>query len=250
MGKIVLDLDRGDISVEDFTEAFRAQVRLVTEVMLEMGIGVTGVRWVVSELRYGSTYAAADPQVLGEKVYMTDVDLAIHAAGAGFEALTQTPHRPKFFNDDALKTSARLMQLVSASSAGKARLGFGATSIAPSAIVGAHVDAIIRGSIRSIGSVDGKLIGIAGEDGSYRIAVHDRLRDRKIACSIPEHLLARALNAFNSRVVVRGVLTSRSDGTAIRIEVRDFEQIPPDSELPTGRQVRGLLSGHELADAE
>jgi hypothetical protein len=83
MGKIVLDLDRTDVSVDQFTDAFKLQVRLAQEVMKEMGIPVDEVRWVVSDLKYGSTYAAASPQVIGKNAFMGDVDSAMDISGVG-----------------------------------------------------------------------------------------------------------------------------------------------------------------------
>ena len=204
MAKIVLDLDRGDISVDDFTEMFSAQVKLVREVMIEMGIAANEVRWVVADLKYGSTYAAATPQILGKNAFMADVEQAIANAGAGLDRLGTASERPKFFNDEALKLSRTLAGLVSQSNVGKAQLVFGNKAVVPSQHLGAHVNEIIRGDLQSIGSIEGQLIGVQGSDGVYKISIHDRLRNRKVPCNIPPELLKRALNAFEARVIVRG----------------------------------------------
>lgn len=250
MAKLVLDLDRRDVSVEHFTEAFAAQVRLVTQVMNDMGVPAHEVRWVVSELKHGSAFAAAEAQIIGPHAYMSDVERAVSAAGAGVHALAQSAVRPKHFSDEALKTSRRLIQLVTESDAGRARLGFGAEFVTPSAAVVAHVNDVMRGNLPSIGSIEGKLVGISGQDGMYAIAIKDRLRDRKVRCRIPENILERALKSFESRVIARGIIWSRIDGSAIRIDVRDFETVPDDHELPSEEDVRGILNGYERADGE
>lgn len=250
MSKIVLDLDRKDISVSDFTEAFEAQVRLVRQVMVEMGLPAGDVRWVVSELRHGSAFAAAEAQIIGPNAYMVDVDAATNYAGAGMRSLATSGLRPRFFSDEALKTGRRLIQLAAESDAGRARLTFGSEEVTPSPNVTAHVNELIKGNLPSIGSIEGTLVGVSGEDGTYSIAIHDRLRGRRVRCTIKETDLPRALSAFESRVIARGIIHSRSDGSAIRIEVRSFETVPPDSQLPTAAQVAGILSGYEMADGE
>jgi hypothetical protein len=251
MARIVLDLDRKDVSVHDFTEAFEAQVRLVTQVMHDMGIPTNEVRWVVSDLKHGSTFAVAEPQIIGPHAYMADIDRAARMAGIGVRMLAESATRPKHFSDEALKTGRRLIQIVTESDAGRARLGFGEEQVTPSPMVISHVDTLMRGNLPSIGSIDGRLVSVsAGQEGAYFIAIHDRLRGRKVRCSIPDSILDRALKAFESRVIARGIIWSRSDGSAVRIDVRDFEVVPSDDKLPSAEDVRGILKGYERADGE
>lgn len=253
MAKLVIDLDRLDVSMTDFTEAVAAQIRLVSQVMAAMGIPSHEVRWVVADLKYGSALAAADYQIIGEHAFRADVDEAISVAGAGVRQLatsTTAATRPKHFSDEALKTSRRLFQLIAESNAGQAKLRFGAEEVRPSEHLGANVESLIRGNLQSIGSIEGKLVSVAGQDGSYTIAIQDRLRGRKVRCVIPEAILPRALKAFESRVIVRGIVWSRSDGSAVRIDVRHFEEIPSTDLLPTRQDVRGILRGYERADGE
>jgi len=250
MGKIVLDLDRSDVSVEQFTEAFRLQVRLAEEVMREMGIPVNEVRWVVSDLRHGSTHAEAQPQILGKNAFMADVDLALNRSGAGVNELAKSSKRPKFFNDEALTVSRKLMDLVGEASSGKARLAWGDTKVTPSPLVHANVSQLIRGDLRSIGSIEGQLFGVQGAEGTYTISIKDQRRNRKIPCIIHSDLLQTALAHFETRVIVRGTVWSREDGTPTKIEVRSLDPIPPDEELPTRQDVRGILRNLKRADGD
>jgi hypothetical protein len=181
---------------------------------------------------------------------MVDVDLATNAAGAGIRALAASAHRPKFFTDEALKTARRLIQLVSEADAGKARLRFGSEVVRPSPLVLNNVDTLIKGNLPSIGSIDGRLVGVSEQNGAYSIAILDRLRGRKVRCAIPDQLLPRALQAFESRVIARGIVWSRSDGSAVRIDVRDFEVVLDDDKLPTPDEMRGILRDYERADGE
>jgi hypothetical protein len=251
MGKIVLDLDREDVSVEQFTEAFRLQVRLAEEVMKERGVQVDEVRWVVSDLRSGSAHATATPQLTGKNVFMADVDAAIDASGRGVNDLAKSATRPKDFNDDALKLSRRLIEIVKEADHGKARLTFGKVKVAPSSSVTAHVAALMKEEIQGIGSIEGQLFGVEGSDGTYKISIKDQRRNRKIPCIIHDKAqLTRALASFEKRVIIRGVVWAREDGTPVKIEVRSLEAIPADDELPTREQVRGILKDFRRADAE
>ena len=250
MTKIELHLDRTDVSVEQFAEALLAQVELVRQVMTAMGYPAQDVRWVVSDLRYGSTYAAGSPQALGERVFMADIDRAIIAAGQGMRTLTQSAKRPEYFSDEALKTSRRLLQITSEFDTGRARLVFGGVDVSPTPAAAANVENIIKGDLQSIGSIEGTLVGVSVGDGTYRISIKDRLTNRRIPCNIPGDQLPRALGAFESRVVVRGLITSRQDGTAIRIDARALDVMPADSELPTRDDVKGILHDFRRADGE
>ncbi len=164
---------------------------------------------------------------------MADIDLAVSATGIGMRALEKSATRPKHFSDEALKTSRRLIQLVNESSAGKARLRFGQEIVIPSSMLVANVDSLVKGNLPSIGSIDGKLISVSGENGSYTIHIHDRLRGRRVRCSIPEDVLPRALRAFESRIIARGIIyghevTDRRFGSILR----DFDIVPPEEQLP------------------
>jgi hypothetical protein len=249
MAKIVFDLDRRDVSAPDFAEGFLAQMRLVEQVMVEMGIVAGQVRWVIEELHAGSAYAAATAHIQGDKVAMADIEAAIRIAGQGTKDLASSSKRPPLFSDAALKTSRTLTRILSEYDSGKAVARFGQIVVKPNEKVAENVATIIRGDLRSIASVDGMLVGV-NDYGSIEIAVVDRLRNRRIRCQIPDALLETALGAFKKRVMVRGLMWSRHDGTAIRIDVRSLEVMPPDDQLPTHDKVRGILNGFRLANGE
>lgn len=249
MAKIVFDLDRKDVSAPDFAEGFLAQMRLVEQVMVEMGIAANQVRWVIEDLRAGSAYAAATAHIQGGHVAMADIEAAIRIAGQGTKDLASSSKRPPHFSDAALKTSRTLTRILSEYDSGKAVARFGQIAVKPSEKVAENIATIIRGDLRSIASVDGTLVGV-NDYGNIEIAVVDRLRNRRIRCQIPNDLLDKALGAFKKRVVVRGLMWSRHDGSAIRIDVRSLEVMPPDDQLPTRDQVRGILSGYKLANGE
>lgn len=249
MAKIVLDLDRKDVSAEDFAEGFLSQIRLVREVMAEMGVPANEVRWVIDELRSGSAYAASSAHIQGGHLSMADIESAIRYAGEGTQQLGVSAKSPILFSEAALKTSRTLIRILS-ENGGKAQAKFGKVTVRPNPKVAENVATILRGDLRSITSVDGILVGVNTGHGHFEIAVNDRLRSRRIHCNIRDDVLPRALQAFGKRVVVRGLMWSRRDGSAIRIDVRDMDVMPPDDTLPTRQDVRGILGGFRLANGD
>ena len=245
---IEIKLDRKDVSADDFAEAIMATIRLVTSVLAQRGVPVDEIRWVISDLRFGSAYVSADPHILGKHAYMADIDAGVAAVARGIQDVTKGAPRPSDFTEEALKTSRRLMQIAQEFDAGTAMLGFGNTKLRPSEEYTSRVETILRADVPSIGSIEGTLVGVSVGDGTYRIFVHDRLRNRRTPCVIASDLLSSALAAFEKRVIVRGIISTKPDGTATRINVRRFEVIPPDDELPSRHEVRGIMAGYERVD--
>jgi hypothetical protein len=120
-------------------------------------------------------------------------------------------------------------------------------SITPTQKLAASVDELIVGKLKSIGTVEGVLVTVSKRDG-FRFYVEDRVRGKRVECHFREDLLATVLTAFDRRVIVRGVVWSRKDGEAQRIEVRSFEIVEEDAKLPRVREMRGILRGVEYGD--
>ncbi len=215
-----------------------------------MGIASKDVRWVIQDLKIGSAYAAATAHLLGENVAMADVEAAVRFAGEGTKQLAVSDKRPKHFSDVALQTSRKFIRILAENDSGKAQAKFGQITVKPSPKVAENVATMLRPDQRSIASVDGFLVVVSVGQRGYEIAVNDRLRNRRIRCQIPDDLLSKAMAAFEKRVIVRGLMWSRHDGAATRIDVRSLDVMPPDDQLPTRQEVGGILKGYKLANGE
>ena len=99
----------------------------------------------------------------------------------------------------------------------------------------------------SIGSIEGRLLLVEGEEGEARIAIYDRLRSQTVLCAVPDELLSRAFGAVDARVIVRGEIRSWEDGASATIDVRHIEVMPADHDLPPWQDVRGMLCPYKLA---
>jgi hypothetical protein len=107
----------------------------------------------------------------------------------------------------------------------------------------ANVDKIIGASIPSDGSVSGRL---------ERLNLHNRnefalylpIGGFVVTCIFPEQLLSQVIAAIRQTVTVHGTLFFRPDSPfPDRVHVRSMEIHPPDEDLPTLGELRGLLKG-------
>lgn len=93
-----------------------------------------------------------------------------------------------------------------------------------------------------VGTIEGRLEAIRDSSGSVRIGVKDFLYPKLISCSVPEHLLEKALGSFRKRVEVEGLIHYRKDGSPISIEAQNIDVLPEDNDLPSADDVRGIMA--------
>lgn len=248
--RVSVELSWPDVDVGDFVRALETQLGLVREVMQAIGVRPDSVRWVIKRLEGGSALAEASCVLLDDEIEDADVERALQVSGAGFSSLEQSSDRPEWFSDKALEFCSELSTIRSPNHAGVARFRFDSIGVTPSPHVAANVEEIVGGRVRSIGSVEGVLQGLIRTRAGYRLTIRARAWHRDITCLVPREMRKQALDAFEQRVIVRGELWSRRDGSPQQIEARDIEVIPPDDELPGMREVWGILGDLRRADGE
>jgi hypothetical protein len=239
--RLLLKLDRPDVSVEDFAEAAQALVGVLREVAGTVtGDHRPALRWVVRDLRAGSALLEAEPDV-GDGAYTAaTVDEVLRTAGAGMQALEDGEARPPGFSDAALRQAKRLAVVLSDGETGTGSVHFGHLAVTPTHRLIAAVDDEMGGKLKSLGAVEGTLLMVGKRDG-YRFSVEDRVRGLRVECRFRDELLPRVLGAFEKRVSVRGIVWSRRDGQPTHVDVRAFEVLEDDAALPRARDVRGIL---------
>lgn len=99
-----------------------------------------------------------------------------------------------------------------------------------------------RSDYSDFGTVEGRLEAIQ-DRGTLLIQVRDALFHSSIRCYFNEDMLPKAFDCFRKRVEITGTIHYRKNGVPISIEATNIEAIPGDSELPSARDVRGLLGG-------
>jgi hypothetical protein len=99
-----------------------------------------------------------------------------------------------------------------------------------------------RADYRDWGTIEGRLHAIhEGHYGNLQFQLMDVALRQKVRCYFPEEMLPEVFDKFRKRVEVTGVIHYRKNGTPISIDAERIEALPDDSELPSARDVRGIL---------
>lgn len=246
MYRLSLRID-GDISIEAFQEAVVNFVRVLHEVD-EAISGRRSVRWRLAELRRGSpavlTWVGEPRRAPKAKGPARDYSPAVgDMTISGMEKLERGEGRPDGFTDDALDATKRLAHL-------RARGGITSVAIAgesdrrkrPKTLdlterAAAAVNDLIGPKYTAIGSVEGILQGI-NSHGTLYFAVYDSIWGGRVKCDIPLDLKPKALNAFDKRVLVRGMVSTDVAGHPRYVKVEDIDEFPVRDELP--QSLRGI----------
>ena len=105
----------------------------------------------------------------------------------------------------------------------------------------AHVEAVLAPELTSIGTVEGKLEGLITH-GKSRFLIFDPLTGRQVICYFGGRVeWESVLRAFGKRVAATGFIHSRRSGEKVSIQVSRLHVFPPDEELPSVREMRGIL---------
>ncbi len=99
-----------------------------------------------------------------------------------------------------------------------------------------------RSDYSDFGTVEGRLEAIQ-DRGTLQILVRDPLFHASMRCYFEEDMLPEALANFRKRVEIAGTIHYRKNGVPISIEAINIEALPEDSELPSAREVLGILRG-------
>ena len=238
---IRLHLD-GQVTLRRLGEAIDAWTDLLREVASDV-VGETGreaVRFIVTEAKASSFDLAARPQPAKRNVPAAVMPRIAKTITSGLRMLERRATRPKHFTDTALLKVRDLGKLTSPETP-VVKIGNGAAPIPLSSRLIANVEAVLAPEFKSIGTVEGKLEGLIIH-GKTRFLVFDPLTGRQVTCYFSERIsYVEVLKAFGKRVAVTGIIRSRRSGERVDIQATQFYVMPPDEELPTTADVRGIL---------
>jgi hypothetical protein len=242
--RIELHLDGPHVSVSAFLEAAEALLTVVREVTESaLGPSAKAVDWYISDLRASSAHLVARSEMRG-KARLDDraYKEALRHVRGGLTDLRTQAAIPPHFSDAALEAAGKLAAH-SHNGVGRIEVGIDNERVEVTQHVQANVTEVTKGKFRSMGSIEGTIEALSIH-GQKRFVLYDRQWGRAVKCSFDfdEHEIFDRL--WNKRVLVRGIIWSRADGRPISIQVSKPEDIytfPPDDELPTASQVRGIL---------
>lgn len=239
---IRLHLD-GQVTLRRLEEALDAWSDLLREVAADV-VGASGrdaVRFVVTGAKAGSFDLSARPQPAKRTVPVAVLPRIAKTITSGLRSLERRAARPKHFTDTALLKVRDLGKMTSPETPA-VTIGNGSADPIPlSSRLIANVEAVLAPEVKSIGTVEGKLEGLIIH-GKSRFLIFDPLTARQVTCYFSERIpYEQVLRAFGKRVAVSGMIRSRRSGERVDIQATRLEVMPPDGELPTTADVRGIL---------
>ena len=233
----------GQVTLQRLGHAVDAWSDFLREVGRDVA-GVAGrdaVRYVITEAKGGSFTLGVRPQAAKRAVSAAVVPRIAKTVTSGIRALERGAQRPKHFSDLAL-LKLRDLALLADPETPKVRVGNGAgTGIVLSSRLVAHVEAVLAPELTSIGTVEGKLEGLIIH-GKSRFLIFDPLTGRQVICYFGGRVeWEDVLKAFGKRVAATGFIHSRRSGEKVSIQVSRLHVFPPDEELPSSREMIGIL---------
>lgn len=90
------------------------------------------------------------------------------------------------------------------------------------------------------GAVEGHISALHDRDSIY-FELREDIGERSIKCVVQDDLVERCKDLWRERVTVHGIVRYDRDGLPFEVDVRDIVPFPPDTELPSYRDVRGIL---------
>lgn len=96
-----------------------------------------------------------------------------------------------------------------------------------------------RGTILP-GTVEGHISALH-DLGDIHFELREYIRERSVKCIVEGDLVEKCKNLWRKRVTVHGIVHYDRAGNASKVDVRDIVPFPPDTELPSYLDVRGIL---------
>lgn len=236
-----IDVDGPRVSLDRLISTAESALTLLREVDVEITHKSGGaLDWVVSDLQSGSVHLEAKPELKDLSLGSETAVQVLAAVGEGLELVEHEAARPSHFNDSALKSARELTGALREEGISRVRVRTNGRSVEISQRLAAHVDELIKGKVKSIGSVEGRLETVSLHGSAY-FNVYERISGKGVRCYFSEDRLEEVKKALGERVRVSGVIWSRRTGEVVSIQVREIEVFPDESDLPPAEAMRGVL---------
>lgn len=230
----------------------RVTVRSLIE-MLERALGVlreldaqmsenqrAGMQWEVVKVSMNSPLT----MTLGAKIPTNRRDNSADVVRTflrGLATFEKSATVPKYFNDDALSETRKLVNLLNN---GVARLEFSSTGeekVTPTLHSAANIDEIVNKQhafYYEETTVEGRLEVLSAHNGT-RLSIWDVLTNTKVECLVNDEQLEGAKAAFRKRVAVTGRAKVTRKGKPLSIKVESIRVLRETGELPQAKDFEG-----------
>jgi len=231
---LTLEIDGPNVTPERFLKSVRSFFAVISEIATGISGAKSAVRFTVS-VKAGSNLVSLDP-VAGASISVIN-QIAVSAQD-GLRQLENGAVRPPYFSDKAIRSARDLAEVSDDDTLIRVWIKKSPNTITKS--IEANVSKLLVSEHADYGSVEGKLQTVT-ERGGFHFVVYQKLWDQPVRCSVPDRLSEKALKNFGKRVEVYGVIKYRKDGQPNSIEADDIVPFPPSNQLPSFRDVHGIL---------
>lgn len=246
MYRLSLRID-GEITIEAFNEAVASFQRLLREVERSVA-GERAIKWTLREMQRsspalmtweGTTRPRRRKRNETPRPTPDYAPMVAAAVLSGVGKLERGEGRPDSFTDDALDASSDLSRVQARRAITTLALigengnrEQGPSVLNVTARVAAAVKDIIGPKYSAPGAVEGVLQAINAH-GLLYFVIYDSVYGSRVRCDIPDRLKRAALDAFEKRVLVGGMVARDSEGHPRHVSVDsirslDAEALPDD----------------------
>jgi hypothetical protein len=158
---------------------------------------------------------------------------------SGINALGYEAVRPDKYTDSILKKLRRLASLKKDGINYKIKMDNDEVEIRSDILIN-NINTVLSWKYEDYGSVEGKLQSISSR-GELKFILYECLTDKAVKCVFQEDLLAKAVQSFNKRIYVFGILRYNNTHDPVSIVVQELDVFPDDNDLPTFSEMKGIL---------
>lgn len=230
---LTLELSGDDVTPEIFVRGVRSFFAVLNELTDEID---DTVGWRI-QVKEGSNLIGVYPRGMTTPA----VGQIIDSVNSGLAAIEKGEKEPDSFSERAL-TGARDLAKLALASDGELVVQVWTNKL-PHALTAksiTYIDDILGDAFEEHGAIMGRVQTVS-ERGGARFVIYDALTDLPVRCVLPDDKLEDAMHAFGKRSEIYGMIRYRKDGRPNRIKVEDIAVFPPDEDLPSAKDVRGLL---------
>lgn len=238
-GDLAIELDADNVAAGDFHAALDAFLSLVRELTREIHSTLPKDCWLLN-VQEGSQIVSVRPNT---------ARLSAAAAAAitsslldGMTSLEKEAKPPRHFTEKALESARELSRIAF----GRRDQGIPVRVMSKQFAhvvtrnVYNHVSEILDWKYEDLGTVEGTLEVVSAHNG-YEIRLYEPVWLQPVRCTFDEDLLEDALRNFKRRVEVSGLIRYTKDGMPVSAKVLRIEPLPDPSQLPSWREVKGIL---------
>lgn len=239
-GDVALELDADLVSAEDFLSCADAFVSLLREITAKINKAAPQDCWYI-RVQEGSQVinAASNHSRIPQAVAGEIIGAMVH----GFRALHENAEFPNEFTEKAVEYTRKLSRITMRTEEKRfpVRIIDKQHVVSVSRKVFTNASALLDWKYEDLGTVEGALEAVSVH-GHYEFRIYEPVWSRSVKCLINEEKLEDALSLFRHRVEVRGLIRYTNAGLPISIKVEDITELPSPTDLPSYKEMRGILS--------